>query len=127
MSSSFEIYKVACSKVFHTELNDSCGLCFNKLGEDAISINEEVLLRCSGEEISEPVSALLLHVLGEKVNITSYFFFVMIIMSIRVFVVGLLTQYGVVRFFGIVTKWRQSFTNNVNLIHFMTAVLLFLT
>lgn len=73
MSSSLEIYKLACAQVFNPKTNNSCGLCFSKLGEDAISINEEVVLRCSGEEISEPVSDLLLYVLGEKVNITSHF------------------------------------------------------
>lgn len=73
MSSSLEIYKIACAQVFYPKSNDSCGLCFSKLGEDAISLNEDVILRCSGEEISEPVSVLLLYVLGEKVNITSYF------------------------------------------------------
>lgn len=105
---SFEIYKIACARVFYPKSDDLCGLCFSKLGEDAISINEEVNLRCSGEEIVEPVSVLLLYVLGEKVNITSYIFFVVMIkMSICVFVVGLVTQYGVARFFGIVTKWRQ--------------------
>lgn len=105
---SLDIYRIACTKVFNTVSNDLCGLCFNKLGEDAISINEEVILRCSSEDINEPVSTLLLYVLGDKVNVTSVFFVVMTKMSICVFVVGLVTQYGVVCFFGIVTKWRQS-------------------
>lgn len=72
MSSSLDIYKISCAQVFYPKSNDSCGLCFSKLGEDAISLNEEVILRCSGEEVSEPVSVLLLYVLGEKVNITYF-------------------------------------------------------